>query len=93
MGWGLVNRCWGAFVAAILLTCAADIIAWANVYVPLPWQVNVLSWHIWFVAGAAFALGPAYQLQAVQRIEWSVRAVVNRYAHPETANDLNTGAA
>jgi hypothetical protein len=24
-----------------------------------------LSWHIWFVAGGCFALGPAYQLQAM----------------------------
>ena len=93
MGWGLVNRCWGAFVAAILLTCAGDIIAWANAYVPLPWQVNALSWHIWFVAGAAFALGPAHQLQAVQRISWNVRTLVHRNTRGSGTRDLNTGAA
>jgi hypothetical protein len=65
MGWGLIPRCWVAFTAAIFLTSLGDmgLWAWANGY--LSPAMVALSWHIWFVAGVCFALGPAYQLQAI----------------------------
>jgi hypothetical protein len=65
MGWGLIPRCWTAFTAAIFLTSLGDMGLWAWSKGYLSPALIALSWHIWFVAGACFALGPAYQLQAI----------------------------
>ena len=65
MGWGLIPRCWLAFTAAIFLTSLGDMGLWAVTEGYLPPALVALSWHIWFVAAACFALGPAYQLQAI----------------------------
>jgi hypothetical protein len=65
MGWGLIPRCWMAFTAAIFLTSLGDMGLWAWAKGYLSPALVALSWHIWFVAGACFALGPAYQLQAI----------------------------
>lgn len=70
MGWGLIARCWAAFVAAIVLTALGDIGIWAtwNGYLPWPWSSMV--WYVWFLVSGAFALGPAYQVQAFRSIVW-----------------------
>jgi hypothetical protein len=65
MGWGLIPRCWVAFTAAIFLTSLGDMGLWAWAKGYLPQALVVMSWHVWFAAGACFALGPAYQLQAI----------------------------
>jgi hypothetical protein len=65
MGWGLVARCWLSFTAAIFLTSAGDIGLWAWWKGYLPRMLEIASWYVWFFAGAAYALGPAYQLQAI----------------------------
>ncbi|MGH9160475.1 MAG: hypothetical protein ACRD2X_10900 [Vicinamibacteraceae bacterium] len=65
LGWGLIPRCWVAFTAAVLLTSLGDMGLWAWGEGHLPYALAVASWHIWFVASACFALGPAYQLQAI----------------------------
>jgi hypothetical protein len=65
MGWGLIPRCWVAFTAAIFLTSLGDMGLWAWAKGYLSPALVALSWHVWFVAGACFALGPAYQLQAI----------------------------
>jgi hypothetical protein len=31
-GWGLVARCWGAYMLAIAFTCAGDLGSWAKAY-------------------------------------------------------------
>jgi hypothetical protein len=67
-GWGLIAKCWGAFAAGIALQAVGDILLW------VPWQSSMselsrtLGWCAWFVAGAAYALGPAYQLEAFRRV-------------------------
>lgn len=65
MGWGLIPRCWISFTIAIFATSLGDIglWAWSQGYLPPPLQTA--SWYVWFLASAAFALGPAYQLQAM----------------------------
>jgi hypothetical protein len=70
MGWGLIARCWAAFAAAIVLTAVGDIGIWAtwNGYLPWPWSSMV--WYVWFLVSGAFALGPAYQVQAFRSIVW-----------------------
>ena len=67
MGWGLISRCWLSFTVAIFLTSVGDIGLWASAYHYLPYSLEVSSWYIWFVASAAYAVGPAYQLQAMLR--------------------------
>jgi hypothetical protein len=65
MGQGLVAKCWGMFVLAIVITSAGDAAIWAGNRNLLSESVTALSWYIWFVAAAAFASAPAYQLAAI----------------------------
>ena len=65
MGQGLVAKCWGMFVIAIVVTSAGDAAIWADNRNLLSEPVTALSWYIWFVAAAAFASAPAYQLAAI----------------------------
>jgi hypothetical protein len=67
-GWGLIAKCWGAFAAGIALHAASDILLWAT------WQgspselARTLGWFASFLAIAAYALGPAYQLEAFRQV-------------------------
>jgi len=65
MGWGLIARCWLSFTAAICLTSVGDIGLWAWWKGYLPPALQIASWYVWFLAAAAYALGPCYQLQAL----------------------------
>ena len=65
MGQGLVSKCWGMFVLAIVVTSAGDATIWAGSHNLLSEPMTALSWYIWFVAAAAFASAPAYQLAAI----------------------------
>jgi len=67
LGWGLVSRCWMCFTAAIFLTSVGDIGLWAWSKGYLTRYLQVASWHVWFLASAAYVLGPAYQYQAMLR--------------------------
>jgi len=67
MGWGLIARCWAAFVAAIVLTALGDIGIWAT-WNGLAWPWSSITWYVWFLASGAYALGPAYQVQAFRSI-------------------------
>ena len=69
MGRGLIAMCWGAFAAAIGLTALGDIGIWATWNGYLPGIAASLGWYVWFLAGAAYALGPAYQVEAFRRVE------------------------
>lgn len=77
-GWGLVSRCWGAFVAAIALTGAGDLGLWAHSYAYLPWQAQATTWHVWLLSSAAFALAPAYQVEAGRRIRGALYSIAQR---------------
>jgi hypothetical protein len=65
MGQGLVAKCWGMFVLAVVITSAGDAAIWASSHNLLSESMTALSWYIWFVAAAAFASAPAYQLAAI----------------------------
>jgi hypothetical protein len=67
MGLGLLSRCWLSFTAAIFLTSLGDIGLWAWSKGFLSHGYEAVSWHIWFLATAAYTMGPAYQLQAMLR--------------------------
>jgi hypothetical protein len=67
MGPGLISRCWGAFTAGIFFTSVGDMGLWAVAQGYLNWPQSSITWYIWFLASAAYALGPAYQAQAMCR--------------------------
>jgi len=73
MGWGLISKSWGAYTAAIFLTSVADMGMWADDYGYIRWQVGALTWYLWFIVAAAYALAPAYQLQASIRAKQELR--------------------
>ncbi len=65
MGQGLVAKCWGMLVLAIVTTSAGDAAIWASSHGFLSERLTPLTWYIWFIAAAAFASAPAYQLAAM----------------------------
>ena len=66
MGSGWIGRCWGAFSIGIFLTVVGDVIIWATSWGYLPWPWSSLGWYIWLPAGAAFAIAPIHQHEAIQ---------------------------
>jgi hypothetical protein len=67
-GWGLLAKSWGAFSLAILFTLLGDVGLWATTnHYYIPWPYSSFTWYIWFFASAAYALGPAYQVEAYRR--------------------------
>jgi hypothetical protein len=64
MGWGFVSKCWGSFVAAIFLTSMGSMGKWATAYQYIPWPQSSVTWYVWYLASAAFALAPAFQVEA-----------------------------
>jgi hypothetical protein len=65
LGWGWISRCWISYTAAILLTSLGDVGLWASANGLVPYWLEAASWYVWFIASASYALGPAYQLQAM----------------------------
>lgn len=66
IGVGLVSKCWGMYVMAIIATLAGDAGIWAFGENMIPDQLIPLTWFIWFFTAAAFASAPAYQLAAMK---------------------------
>jgi hypothetical protein len=72
-GWGLIAKCWGAFAAGIALQAVGDILLWVAWQGNPPEPARILGWFAWFLAGMAFALGPAYQLEAFRQVLYGGR--------------------
>ena len=66
MGEGWTSRCWGSYSTAVFLTSLGDIGVWAANQGNLPRPLISLTWYAWLPAAAAFALAPAYQLEAIR---------------------------
>ena len=64
---GLIGRCWGAYVSALLLTAIGDLGVWAMSSGYAQPQYSYLNTLVWFMASIAYALGPAHQIEAVMR--------------------------
>jgi hypothetical protein len=73
MGWGLIAKCWGAFVVAILLTSIGSMGLWAVNFRYIPWPESAITWFIWYPVAAAYALGPAYQVEAIRTVRARLR--------------------
>jgi hypothetical protein len=65
-GPGLIGRCWGTYSCGIVLVLLGDVASWATSYGYLPWPWSAIAWYVWAPAAAAFALAPAYQLEAIR---------------------------
>jgi hypothetical protein len=66
-GVGWIGRCWGAFSIGIALITLGDVAIWATNYGYLPWPWSSLGWYVWMPAAGAFAIAPAYQLEAIHQ--------------------------
>ena len=66
MGGGWIGKCYAAFSAGIFLVLLGNAAIWATAWGYLPWPWSALGWYVWIPAAGAFALGPAYQLEAMQ---------------------------
>jgi hypothetical protein len=66
MGLSWVGLCWMSFAIGIALVAMGDIAIWAAAYGYLAWPWSALEWYIWLPASAAFAVAPAYQIEAMQ---------------------------
>ena len=66
MGWGYVAKVWGAFAVAIFLTSLGSVLNWLTAYGYCQWMQTAFSWYLWYPVAAAFALGPAYQWEALK---------------------------
>ncbi len=76
-GWGLLARSWRAFAAGIFLTSLGNMGLWATAQSYLPWPYSSITWYVWFLASAAYALGPAYQVEAYRRTLREAAAITN----------------
>ena len=64
---GWIGRCWKALAWGVFLICIGVVAIWACNWSYLRWPWSALSWYVWLPAGAAFAMAPAYQLEAMRR--------------------------
>jgi hypothetical protein len=67
MGPGWIGRCWRAFSLGVSFIVLGNAALWATAYGFLPWPWSSIGWYLWLPAAAAFALAPAYQLDATHR--------------------------
>ena len=74
MGRGLIARCWDAFTLGIIVLFAMELAAWASRHSPIPAPMGATGWYLWLVASAAFAMAPAYQVEACRRAALPARA-------------------
>jgi hypothetical protein len=65
LGRGLLANCWRSFITAIVLTSLGSASSWSMNSASIPIWTS-LGWYVWFVADCAFALGPAFQVAALE---------------------------
>jgi hypothetical protein len=66
LGGGMIAKCWSSITAAIFLStlCNMSMFAPANAMLPVP--LAAITWYIWLLSATAYALGPAWQIEAIQ---------------------------
>jgi hypothetical protein len=93
MGWGLITRCWAAFVVAIFLTSVGSMGQWAVNFGYLPFPRSAVTWYVWYAVSAAFALGPAYQLEATYRAKGRLQEPEKAKHQPPAVSDVTSKSA
>jgi len=66
LGGGMIAKCWSSFAAAIFLAALGNLGFWLANYGYLPAPLAQTTWYIWLLSSTAFALGPGWQIEAVQ---------------------------
>ena len=64
---GMIARCWNAFAAAIFLTGLGSLGLWLDGQGMLPAAPATMCRFLCYLASTAYALGPAWQIEAIQR--------------------------
>jgi hypothetical protein len=64
---GMIARCWNSFAAAIFLTALSSMGLWLDSHGLLSTAPATMSCFLCYLAAAAYALGPAWQIEAIQR--------------------------
>jgi len=65
-GGGLIAKCWTSIAVAIWLTAASNVGIWLDAHGLLPPAPATLSCFLGYLAATAYALGPAWQIEAIQ---------------------------
>jgi hypothetical protein len=65
LGFGLLANCWRSYLVGIVLTSLGSASAWCVDCTVTPIWTS-LGWYVWLVADCAFALGPAFQVAALE---------------------------
>jgi hypothetical protein len=63
---GWLGLCWKALAAGVFLISVGTASMWASRWAFIPWPWSAIFWYIWLPAATAMAVGPAYQLEAIQ---------------------------
>lgn len=81
---GTFGQILGGFSLGIFLTSLGDIGIWATSHNYLPWPYSSITWYVWFLASAAYVLGPAYQVEACRRAYREAERIAPRTQTPAT---------
>lgn len=75
---GLVGRCWAMYAAGLFFSSGGDMGMWLVYSGRLTWdQASLITWYIWYPAAAAYAAGPALQVEAVLAVRRAWAAALN----------------
>ncbi len=72
LGFGLLANCWRSYIVGIVLTSLGSASSWCMDCTETPIWTS-LGWYVWFVADCAFAMGPAFQVAAMERAKSRAR--------------------
>jgi hypothetical protein len=65
-GGGMIARCWSSFAAAIFLAALSNLGLWLDAHSLLSAAPATMSRFVCYLAATAYALGPAWQIEAIQ---------------------------
>jgi hypothetical protein len=65
-GGGMIARCWNSYAAAIFLTALGNLGLWLDGHGLLNAAPATISCFLCYLAATAYALGPAWQIEAIQ---------------------------
>jgi hypothetical protein len=89
MGGGMIARCWNSFAAAIFLTALSNLGMWLDGHGLLSAAPATLSCFLCYLAATAYALGPAWQIEAIQHACGEIG--VSRFSPLAVLGLLHTG--
>ncbi len=67
MGSGVIAKCWKALATAIFLSAFGHAATWLSASSVLSAEIAASTWYIGILSATAYALAPAWQVEAIQR--------------------------